>query len=217
MGLYNIVNAASMVAGQPEDVSQVLANFQAIQAILNGGIDDNNIRSTAAINPSKLLGYPSDVTKVLRGDGSWQGNPYCLLIHSVTQTFPSGSTTTTLNFDTERVDASNMHDPVTNNNRITIARAGIYLGLFAAILNCTAGVVGLSYIRMRQNGTSYLDQTVDWAQAQPTAQRVVAVCIFSCAAGDYLDVAYFNGTSVNVTTSASSPSSPVFSAAYIAP
>jgi hypothetical protein len=73
MGFYNIVNAPSLVAGQPEDVGQVLANFQAIQAILNGGIDDVNIRSTAAINPSKLLGYPSDPTKVLFGDGIWGG------------------------------------------------------------------------------------------------------------------------------------------------
>jgi hypothetical protein len=73
MSLYNIVSPASLVPGQPEDVSQVLANFQAIQAVLNGGIDDVNIRSTAAIAPSKLAGYPSDVTKVLRGDGSWLG------------------------------------------------------------------------------------------------------------------------------------------------
>lgn len=71
MGLYNIVGATSMVAGQPEDITQVVANFQAIQAILNGGIDDVNIRPTAAINPNKLAGYPTDSSKVLRGDGSW--------------------------------------------------------------------------------------------------------------------------------------------------
>jgi hypothetical protein len=71
MGLYNIVNQASLVAGQPEDIGQVLANFVAIQAVLNGGIDDVNIRTTAAINPSKLLGYPSDPNKFLRGDGLW--------------------------------------------------------------------------------------------------------------------------------------------------
>jgi len=71
MSLYNIVNPASLQPGQPEDVSQVLANFQAIQAVLNGGIDDVNIRSTAAIQISKLNGYPSDITKSPRGDGAW--------------------------------------------------------------------------------------------------------------------------------------------------
>lgn len=75
MSLYNVVNSASLQPGQPEDVSQVLANFQAIQAVLNGGIDDVNIRSTAAIQVSKLAGYPADATKALRGDGSWASVP----------------------------------------------------------------------------------------------------------------------------------------------
>ena len=75
MSLYNIVNPSSLVAGQPEDVSQILANYQAIQAVLNGGIDDVNVRSTAAIAPSKLAGYPSDVGKLLAGDGSWRVMP----------------------------------------------------------------------------------------------------------------------------------------------
>lgn len=75
MSLYNIVNPASMQAGQPEDVSQVLANFQAIQTVLNGGIDDTNIRSAAAIQPSKLANYPADATRALRGDGTWKTAP----------------------------------------------------------------------------------------------------------------------------------------------
>lgn len=96
MSLYNIVNPASLVAGQPEDVSQVLANFQAIQAVLNGGIDDANVRSTAAISPSKLAGYPSDVRRLLRGDGSWSSKPPTRTIVAVsgsgTYTTPAGCT-----------------------------------------------------------------------------------------------------------------------------
>jgi hypothetical protein len=71
MGAYNIINASSLVAGLPEDVSQVLANFQAIATILNGGIDDSNINAAAAIAISKLKDYPTDATKFLRGDGTW--------------------------------------------------------------------------------------------------------------------------------------------------
>src|SRR5438105_2307762 len=81
MGLYNIVNAASMVGGQPEDVSQVLANFQAIQNVLNGGIDNTNINAAAAIAPSKIAGYPADATKFLRGDATWG-----VAIRNITQT-----------------------------------------------------------------------------------------------------------------------------------
>ena len=74
MSLYNIVGTSSLQAGQPEDVSQVLANFQAIQTILNGGIDDNNIRNTAAIQATKL-NIPADTTQILRGDGTWGKRP----------------------------------------------------------------------------------------------------------------------------------------------
>jgi len=64
-----------MVAGQPEDVSVVLSNFQAIAAVLNGGIDNANVNAAAAIAASKLAAYPTDVSKVLRGDGTWTTVP----------------------------------------------------------------------------------------------------------------------------------------------
>lgn len=54
MGFYNVINASSMQTGQPEDVSQVLANFNAIAAVLNGALDNSNIDAAAAIALSKL-------------------------------------------------------------------------------------------------------------------------------------------------------------------
>jgi hypothetical protein len=68
---YNVVSPASMVAGLPEDISVVLANFNAIAAILNGNLDDGNVSPGAAIAIAKLAGYPADATKALLGDGSW--------------------------------------------------------------------------------------------------------------------------------------------------
>lgn len=54
MGFYNVINPLSMQAGAPEDVSQVLANFNAIAGVLNGALDNSNISGTAAIARSKL-------------------------------------------------------------------------------------------------------------------------------------------------------------------
>jgi hypothetical protein len=75
MTAYNVISPASLVAGQPEDISVILANLQAIQGVLNGGIDNSNLNGAAAIAASKLAGYPADALKYLRGDGSWAVQP----------------------------------------------------------------------------------------------------------------------------------------------
>ena len=59
MTAYNVIGATTMVGGQPEDVSQVLTNFQAIAAVINGGLDDSNIAPNANIQASKIAGLPS--------------------------------------------------------------------------------------------------------------------------------------------------------------
>ena len=71
MTAYNIVNPSALVAGQPEDISVVLANLQAIAGVLNGNLDNANLAAAAGIAATKLAGYPSDATKVLKGDGTW--------------------------------------------------------------------------------------------------------------------------------------------------
>lgn len=68
MTAYNVIDRTLLATGQPEDITRVLANLDAIAAVLNGNIDSSNISSVA---PSKLTGYPSDGTKVLKGDASW--------------------------------------------------------------------------------------------------------------------------------------------------
>lgn len=73
MTAYNVVSPASLSAGQPEDVSVILANLNAIASIINGQLDNGNLSAGAAIAIAKLAGYPADATKALLGDGSWGG------------------------------------------------------------------------------------------------------------------------------------------------
>ena len=44
-----------MVSGQPEDISKILANFNAIAAVLNGNIDATNFASGDIFDPNKIL------------------------------------------------------------------------------------------------------------------------------------------------------------------
>jgi|SRR5215471_658281 len=66
MGFYNVINAPSMQSGQPEDVSQVLANFNAIASVLNGNVDNSNIATAAAIALTKLT--PGSAGRILGMD-----------------------------------------------------------------------------------------------------------------------------------------------------
>jgi microcystin-dependent protein len=71
MTTYNVVSPTSLQSGQPEDVSVVLANLQAIASVLNGNLDNGNLHPAAGIAATKIAGYPFDGTKALLGDGTW--------------------------------------------------------------------------------------------------------------------------------------------------
>jgi|SRR5215472_4120825 len=43
MTTYTLVNPGNLVDGQPMHIADVLANFTAIQSVLNGNIDDSNL------------------------------------------------------------------------------------------------------------------------------------------------------------------------------
>jgi len=71
MTAYNVLSPSAMAAGQPEDISVILGNFQALAGIINGQLDNNNLSPGAAIAIAKLAGYPGVTTSFLRGDGTW--------------------------------------------------------------------------------------------------------------------------------------------------
>jgi hypothetical protein len=82
MTTYNVVSPSAMVAGQPEDVSVVLANFNAIAAILNGNLDNGNLNAAAAIVASKIAfdatatwnpAWTSGGTQPVLGNGTLAG------------------------------------------------------------------------------------------------------------------------------------------------
>src|SRR5215471_1849092 len=54
MTAYNVISPLLMQNGQPEDISIPKANFDAIAAVVNGGLDDSNIAANANIQMSKI-------------------------------------------------------------------------------------------------------------------------------------------------------------------
>jgi hypothetical protein len=69
--LVTLPYRSQLAAGQPEDIGMVLADFDAVLAVLNGDIRNDNISPSAALSASKLAGYPADANKWLNGLGGW--------------------------------------------------------------------------------------------------------------------------------------------------
>lgn len=55
MSLYNVISRSLMQQAQPEDISVVVANLDAIAAVVNGNIDNQNFGAGQILPPSKLL------------------------------------------------------------------------------------------------------------------------------------------------------------------
>lgn len=70
MGLYNVLDRGLLQGGQPEDISKVLGNLDAIAAILNGGIDDTNFAGGLIFGLDKIKQNAATIGQVPAWDGA---------------------------------------------------------------------------------------------------------------------------------------------------
>lgn len=123
--------------------------------------------------------------------------PACRVFHNAAQ-----STTTSvglaLAFNSERFDTDTMHDNVTNNSRITIKTAGLYV--VTAHIEFAANATGQRELWIQLNGATIIAvQRVGAAAASTTILSVTTT--YKCIVDDYLTaVAVQNsGGALNVT------------------
>jgi hypothetical protein len=76
MTVVTLPYRTQLAAGKSEDIGMVVADFDAIIGVINGGLTNDNFNAAAAIALSKLgiTGTPVG-TKFLKGDGSWSALP----------------------------------------------------------------------------------------------------------------------------------------------
>lgn len=123
--------------------------------------------------------------------------------HSATsQTIPSSSGWTLINFDGETYDNDTMHDPVGTPYRVTLTTAGLYAFDYQIALNPQANAFTISRLNIRLNssgssagGTTLkvLDYGVQGAVMQFRFNRVFA-------AGDYVECFASQTSGVSWTT-----------------
>lgn len=84
-----VLTLTNPVPGTSADANMIASNNNAILAVINGGLDHNNLLAGAGILFSQLNGYPADATKFARGDGTWAAASQVI---AVVTTLPVGPT-----------------------------------------------------------------------------------------------------------------------------
>lgn len=110
--------------------------------------------------------------------------------HNADQSIPD-STETVVSFNSEDYDTDTIHDPVTNNSRLTCKTAGKYLVLFWG--RFATNTTGRRYSFLRKNGT---DTIYPFSPATSVGQQtsVPIMAILNLAVNDYLEVLVYQNS-----------------------
>lgn len=107
------------------------------------------------------------------------------MYHNTTQSIPQGASTVVA-LNSERFDTDAMHDTVTNNSRVTINTAGLYVVHFHGQL-AAAGDYTLVEMFIRKNGTDIIaNQTVGTHANATDGPSCSPSCLYKFIVGDYV-------------------------------
>lgn len=132
--------------------------------------------------------------------------PAVRVFHNAAQSITTG-TVTALAFNSERFDtvggvASNMHDTVTNNSRLTCRYAGVYqiTGMVAWAVNAT----GFRQAQIRLNGTTIIGSRDEIAASASFGTEMQVTSLYQLAVNDFVElvVQQTSGGALNVNSSA---------------
>ena len=132
-------------------------------------------------------------------------SPAVLCAEADAQTIANNYVTAIAFADADIFDTDAMHDPTTNNTRITFTAAGVYLVWGGGRWNAGSGS-GVRETYLRANGTTTLPGSlVTFRQSTTTdAPGQVTMAIYSASAGQYVELCVYQNSGSNRTYSSQS-------------
>lgn len=119
--------------------------------------------------------------------------PMCRVKRTSGQTVNDASPTIAT-FDAEDFDTDEMHDNSTNNSRVTIKTAGVYLIMASAAY--TAGVSDDASMSLLKNGSGGIGGYVSWGPAN-TGAGMTSTLLIELAVNDYIELSLYQNNSAN--------------------
>lgn len=195
------ISLTDAVAGQAILASLINNNNTTLETEINGALADANLSAAAAIALSKLADAGVATGNLMRFDGTdWAKfqPPGCRANRTTTQSISNNASTAVQLNAADSHDTGALHDTSTNNTRITVATAGIYL--IQGQIDWAASTIGRRGSLIRLNGATELAKQNLSADADDPVVQVVT--LYSLAASDYVELlAYQNsGGSLNLDT-----------------
>jgi len=95
----------------------------------------------------------------------------------------SAYTAVLIGFNQQRYDTDNIHDPVTNNSRLTCQTPGKYL--IIGNVRWSGGATGLKETEIRLNGSTYIAGV--WSMDETSVAHCVTT-VYNLNAGDYVEL-----------------------------
>lgn len=118
------------------------------------------------------------------------------------QTIPN-TTSTMIQFDVaDDYDTDTMHDPSSNNTRITAITAGVYA--FTAAVQWSTAATGAGYMYFRVNGTTQLIPQLTIPNSVSTPPNECVSVHLKMAANDYMEVGVYQNSGGNLDIIAAS-------------
>lgn len=205
MTAYNVVNRSGLQGGQAEDISVVLANFDALATVINGNLDNTNLLANAAIAITKLAGGSNDdFLEMVAGVPTWKR---CANARGskVAATNLLNNTFTPIPWATEDWDNDTMLDVAGGTpSRIFCKTAGKYLAV--GVGNFLNNAVGARYLSLRKTasgGAPVTNWGVQEVMNTGAADFVVLnpVDIINLAVNDYVELVAWqdSGGALDVT------------------
>lgn len=138
----------------------------------------------------------------------------CRVTHSVAQSITSG-VGTSLAFDTEIFDNGSLHDTSTNNDRITVTEAGVYI--ITASVNWAANASGRRQLSISVNGTgSPLVGVNHFATSGSVGSLQTVTTIYQASISDFFVVRALQDSGSALNIDQTNYYSPIFAIAKIA-
>jgi hypothetical protein len=126
--------------------------------------------------------------------------------HSTTQSIPN-NTTTALSFNTDRYDTDTIHDPVTNNSRLTCKTAGVYS--IVANVGFASNATGARNVNILLNGTAVIASILSPA-INGLVTRLIVSTQYPLAVNDYVEVFAFQNSGGSLNTEQTANYTPEF-------